>query len=351
MAQKPTTSLPDVFARPGAAPARGTPIEELPMGGAEPAAAVRVEPEPAAVEPAKPEPAKVEAVKPEPAPLPQAPLRPAAPPPPRPAAPPPVMAADPPNPPARGSAWTIAVVALAVSLTSPLWFDSVVSVFGITTSVSRAQQEDAVAISRQEKQLQQFDRRLSDARADLAKVQSDLTLAARRQEESTVWMRIMAFARLAEALRRTMPFTTEIAMVRGAGAVAPDLVPLIERVGPYAPIGVPSAGDLDKDFMRLADPIIRPSRGLNPLNWIPGWLPFSRPPAEPDPTRLAVRDAAANVAEGNYQGAIVVLRQVQGPIGEGFAGWIEDVQARQAADTIQRRADDLIGKAPRTVTR
>jgi len=240
MAHKPTASLPDVFAKPGAAPARGTPIEQLPTGHAEPAPAAAepspvaradepvkadpvqaapIKPEPIQAEPAQPEPAKIEAAKteaPKPAPAP-APQRPSSPP------PPPMMAADPPPPPARGSAWTMAVVALVVSLTSPLWFDSVISVFGMSTSVSRAQQEDAVAISRQEKQLQQFDKRLSDAKADLAKVQTELTQSARRQEESTVWMRTMALARLAEALRRTIPFTSEVAMVRGAGAVAQRL--------------------------------------------------------------------------------------------------------------------------------
>jgi len=101
----------------------------------------------------------------------------------------------------------------------------------------------------------------------------------------------------------------------------------------------------------LADPVLRPSRGLNPLNWMPGWMPFSRPPAEPDPARLGVRDAAANVAEGNYQGAVVILRQIQGPMGELFAGWVEDVQARQAADTIQRRTEEMIGKGARTFSR
>jgi len=54
MARKPPPTLPDVFARPGAAPSRGTAIEDLPQAVDELPPPHRPEPEPVVVSPSLP---------------------------------------------------------------------------------------------------------------------------------------------------------------------------------------------------------------------------------------------------------------------------------------------------------
>jgi hypothetical protein len=60
-----------------------------------------------------------------------------------------------------------------------------------------------------------------------------------------------------------------------------------------------------------------------------------------------VRTAAASLADGNYQIAIDQLRQITGAYEQVFVGWIEDAQARLAAESIVRRVDEAVSRALR----
>ncbi len=106
MARRPGPALPDVFARPGAAPARGTPIEDLPQDAAPP--------EPVAEPPPPPPPAI------EPQPVRYQTAR-------RPGCRAPEVAPSP-----------LAIVALVISLTAPFWADYLLPIIGIRTTRSRA---------------------------------------------------------------------------------------------------------------------------------------------------------------------------------------------------------------------
>ena len=253
-------------------------------------------------------------------------------------------------PPPRGPAWTIAMVALGVSLTTPFWYDGALRLLGITTTIGQAQQEDALAISRQERKLRDVEQRLSTTATQLTKAQADLTQAARKQEETAAWTRVMILARLGEALRRGTPFGPELAMARGARAATGDLTPLLDRFAPYAPIGVPTTQDLGQDFRRVTDPVLRPARGLNPLAWaatVIAWTPFGRPAPETDPGRLALREAASRVRDGAVTDAATMLRPVTGPVADMMAGWLADADARAAADAFNQRIDALLRAGPR----
>ncbi len=426
MARKPPVKLPDVFAKPGQAPSRGTPIEALPQDVVvmptvqEPRAADVAEPQAtvhphttdlvegkvalatdfpttvnpqitdAAVDKTAPtadfsttvspqvtdtpgpvsardaEPAAwarpstptlalpvTETPKPAPTPVvakpaPEA-VRPAPPAP----EPPPVVhqtayvpqTPPPPLPQPRGPAWAIAMVALGVSLTTPFWYDGALRVLGITTAISQAQQQDALSITRQERTLQDVQQRLTTANAQLSKARTDLTEAARQQEETAAWTRTMILVRLSEALRRGAPFVAEVAMVRSSGAATADLSPLIERIAPYATIGVPTAVDLANDFRRVTDPVLRPNRGFNPMAWaatVVAWTPFGRPAADLDPGRAALRDAGARMRDGQINEAVAILRPVTGPVAEMMAGWLADTQARAAADALGTRVEAML---------
>ncbi len=251
----------------------------------------------------------------------------------------------PPLPQPRGPAWAIAMVALGVSLTTPFWYDGALRVLGITTAINQAQQQDALAITRQERTLQDVQQRLTTANAQLSKARTDLTEAARQQEETAAWTRTMILVRLSEALRRGIPFVAEVAMVRSSGAATGDLPRLIERIAPYAPIGVPTAVDLANDFRRVTDPVLRPNRGFNPMAWaatVVAWTPFGRPAAETDPGRTALREAGARMRDGQINEAVAILRPVTGPVAEMMAGWLADTDARAAADTLGTRVDAML---------
>jgi hypothetical protein len=427
MARKPTASLPDVFAKPGQAPARGTPIEALPRNGA-PAEgwaapnlprllgtgdvrAVTSSPSPVQAEPApnpatagsttsNPQPAEptttsearlASGSKAEPerevgenvaaADVEEAMLAPgpslgaptadatnvlpeatpgtipapqsvsAAPPPPAepvtasnpPAPAPPVSDTRAPDPPARGAAWRIAIAALCVSLTTPLWYDNVLRGLGLTTALDRQQLADTVAISAQERRLRDVEQRLSATTGQLSRAQADLARAERQQRDATEWTRRMLLLRLTETLRHGVPFSAELAIIRssGAGEVAPQL----DQIAPYAPIGVPTLGDLERDFRRLTDPILRPYRALNPMAWLRaawGLIPYA-PLADRDPGREQLRETAEFLRAGDPQGAARHLRSANAAMTEMMAGWLADADARVAADALIRRVETPTG--------
>ncbi|MGE4047945.1 MAG: COG4223 family protein [Acetobacteraceae bacterium] len=222
---------------------------------------------------------------------------------------------------------------------------------GITTPVSRAQQEDAIVIARLERKQQDLDQRLTATAAQLTRAQSDLAQAAKRQEDAMAWVRAMALTRLGDALRRSAPFGPDLAVARGAGVNLDDIKPMLDKIGPYASTGVPSSADLERDFRRMADQIVRPGRGLIPTTWmatVVSWTnQFGRPAQQPDPTADYVQAAASNVADGDYPAAIEQLKRVSGAYEQVFVGWIEDAQARMAADIIVLRVDDVVGRVLR----
>lgn len=247
--------------------------------------------------------------------------------------------------------WGIAVAALVVGLTVPIWQDPVQRMLGITTAVSRAQQEDALTLARLERKAQDLEQRLASTSSQLTKAQGDLAQAARRQEDAAAWLRAMALTRLGDALRRSSAFGPDLAVARGAGVNLDDIKPMLDKIGPFVSTGVPTSTDLDREFRRMADQITRTGRGLVPAEWMAtlvAWTSFNRAPPPPvDPVPDLVRGAAANVADGNYTAAIEQLKQITGPYEQVFAGWIEDAQARMAADSIVKRVDEAVDRAVR----
>lgn len=354
MARKPPASLPDVFAKPGQAPARGTPIEALPrkgqhkegwaapdpprLGGPDgvPAASVTGPRPEAGMIPgtgAGDDWGKVATMDPAPQSSPGLSRGPGI---------PSISSAEtPPAPPPRGPAWRIAIAALCVSLTTPFWHDSVLRGFGWFTALDREQQTDTIAISAQERRLREVEQRLTATTGQLSRAQADLLRAERQQRDATDWTRRMLLLRLSEALRQGAPFMTELAITRSAGAGTADIAPTLDLIAPYAPIGVPTRADLERDFRRLTDPVLRPYRALNPMAWARsawGFFPFTQP-ADRDPARDAMREAAEYVRLGDIHGAAQLLRTAN--VEETIAGWLADADARAAADMLIRRVEAL----------
>jgi len=243
------------------------------------------------------------------------------------------------------SARVIALAALAVSLTTPFWFDSALRVLGVTPALHQAQREDTMAIGRQERKLRDVEQRLGAADAQLVRTRSDMARVERVRADTAAWTRVIVLTRLTDALRRGMPFHAELVTARALEGPESDLGPLIAAVGSYAPIGVPTDATLAADFRRVTDPVLRPARGLNPIAWVAAvaaWLPFGRGSADPDPAHAVLRDAAALVAAGRIEQAASLLRPLSGPARDLVGGWLADVDARLAANTLEQRVGALM---------
>ena len=364
MARKPAPGLPDVFARPGAAPSRGTAIEDLPQ--IEPPATPEPEPRP---EPRLEPELQTPPVPPQPEPRTER----VAPPPPAPPAPPPAAAASAPpepppeppfddtyrpdsdarpTPPASGRrAYALAVVALVISLTAPFWEDAALSTLGIRTPVGRAAEQSTLAAIRQDRRTEDISQRLAAAMAQITRQQAEFTTAMRRADQASTLIRTMALVRLNDTLRRPMPFAAELTVVRASGTDLGDLKPLLDQIEPYAATGIPGTAQLRQDFRTLYDQVARGSGGGagSWVNSLTSWA-RSKPPSQAtttDPSLLLLQTASARVAEGDIAGALEATRKVGGDYKPVFATWIDDAQARVAADALAERVSDMVTVALR----
>jgi hypothetical protein len=313
MARKPP-ALPDVFAKPGAAPARGTAIEDLP----EPAEAIED-----LLPPPEPEPAPPPAADPWRAPI---ATRQAA---------------------AR-SGLVLAVVALAVALTAPFWEDYALEALGIRTPIGRAAEQSMMAVQQLERRTDDITQRLAAATTQMTGQQAALTAAMRRADAAAALLRTMALVRLSETLRRPMPFASELAVVRANGTDLGEVKPLLDQIEPYADTGIPGTAQLREEFRALLE---RVSHG-GAASWVSNltaWTHLrSAQPAPADPSLQALQNAAARLADIDLPGAVEQVRQVDDNDRPVFANWLEDAQARVAADKLAERVNDLVTKTLRT---
>lgn len=365
MARKPPPSLPDVFAKPGAAPSRGTAIEDLPKvveeprpPPAPPAQIVEEAPAPPrAVEEPPPAPPRVIA---EPAPAPPLPPPGAAGPPPlspRPSVPEPAAAdafyrppSQPPQPSWRGR--SLAILAIAVALTAPFWEDAVLATFGIRTPARRAAEQSTIAVLRQDRRTEDIAQRLTAAVAQMTKQQGEFTAAMQRADVSANLIRTMALVRLSDTLRRPVPFAAELAVVRATGTDLGELRPLLDRIDPYAETGIPGTAQLRQEFRTLFDQVSAGERvaGSTWLGNLAVWARLRRAaPADlaPDPSLEALQNASARLADVDMAGAVEQTRRIGDDYKPVFAAWLEDADARVAADTLAEKASELVTKALR----
>ena len=350
MARKPAPGLPDVFARPGAAPARGTPIEDLPQtvplaettsaptpqlptnDGDEP----RSPPEPQAV------PERLVEMHAPPVTEPPATQRPPTPD----QQPSPVTAAR------GGNVLVLAIIALAVSLTASFWEDSLLSTIGVRTSEGRTAERNTLAVERQDQRMADIGQRLTGLSTQITKLQGELAASARQTEQAAVMTRTMALVRLSDTLRRPIPFAAELALVRASGADLGDVKPLLDQIEPYAATGIPGTAQLRHDFLALYEQVPHPGRSL-PASWmndVTAWAHLRaapQPAPAADPSADLLQAASARLADGDVAGAVEQTLQLNDTYKPVFASWLEDARARVAADTIAERTSDTVAKTLR----
>ena len=406
MPRKPVPGLPDVFAKPGGAPSRGTPIEDLPafpteLEGhqapgadaagelvtsttaaatnaaiAEPIASAAEQPQApssqsqsgpthgAAASPAA-GPTASSAAAPTAAPDATAakiPTKPQAGPPQ--AGPPqagptqagptqagptqagPTQAGPTQAKPARGGVPAIVWVVLVASLTAPLWEGTVLSGLGIHTQTARSAAANATALAQQDARLAVLEGRLASTATQLDAIRADLALATLRATEATTQARAVALLRLRDALRASAPFGIELTVLHATGGDTGKLQAALAQLAPYVTTGAPSLDQLQRDLRILNDSVVRAFRQANPGSWM-DIINWTRPggvqsPAQIDPNVRAAQLGLSRLAAGDVPGAIEQASQVDGPYQTDFADWVAEAKGRLAADTALREIDNLI---------
>ena len=299
-------ALPDVFASPGAAPTRGTAIEDLPP------AVEEADAEQQAAAPAQSPRAEAGGFRPQTTGVTaRAPL-------------------------------ILVLAALVVGLTAPLWEGPVLSALGIRTPVERAAEYATLAVARQEQRMQDIGQRVAATDGQIAALRAELAGASRRAERLALLTRTMAMVRLADTLRRPMPFAAELAVARAGGNDLGTMQPLLDRIGPYADTGIPGIAQLRREFdaLRAAAPAGRAS----PTAWLgdlAAWTHLRSGPQGSAP----LNEAAVRLADEDLPGALERLAGLSEAERAPIASWMQDAEARVAADTLAQRVSDMVGEA------
>ena len=342
MAKKPVQGLPDVFAKPGGAPARGTPIEDLPTTAANTDAYTPVGSGPAVDTAAGPADAGASITAP-PTPGPgaaQAPPRPA-----RPAA---AAAARPGRGAGLGAVPNLVWVILIVSLSAPLWEGPLLSGLGIRTQAERIAAQNAADLARQDARVAALERQIASTGTQLDAMHADLALATLRASQAAGQARAVAVMRLADALRGSDPFAEELAVLRAVGGDTGKLQPLLTQLAPYATTGVPTLAQLFQQLRTLRDSVARSARQANPGSWMDliSWagLSATQTPVPVDPGLRAAQLGLTRLTAGDVSGAIAQLSQVDDAYQADFADWIAAAKGRLAADATLREIASGIGR-------
>ena len=396
MARKPVPALPDVFARPGGAPARGMSIEDLPGTAAD-----RIWPEAASTETpateagatppdahpfvavpnsAGPSEAVVDAVSAgatppqadttepdQPAPEPAPPIAALGPtttelPPPHDAVPPSAPPAPPPSvPPAAhiaaeptgrrplsGSVPAIVWVILVVSLTAPLWENPLLASLGVQGPAERSAERSATVVAQDTARLGVLEQRLAATNAQLEAMRASVALASQRAADASAQARTVALLQLADALRGSGPFAPELAALRATGGDAGALQPILSQLTPYAAIGAPTVDELRRELRNLNDGIAHAIRQANPGSWMDviAWTGFGggQSSARIDPSLRAIQLGLARLTTGDIAGAIEQASQVGDAYQAAVADWVMEARSRLAADAALRQLDAVIAR-------
>ena len=213
---------------------------------------------------------------------------------------------------------------------------------------ARIAEQSALAVTRQDARAADVSQRIAALSAQITTLQTALAAATRQTEQTAAMTRTMALVRLSDTLRRPIPFAAELALVRASGTDLGDVKPLLDRIEPYAATGIPGTAQLRQDFHTLADQVAHADHALMPASWmnnLTAWAHLrSAPPPAPstDPSLDLLHEASARLADGDVAGALEQAAQLSDTYKPAFASWIEDAQARVAADTLAERTGDMV---------
>jgi hypothetical protein len=244
---------------------------------------------------------------------------------------------------------TIAWLALIVALTSPLWEGTLLWSLGIRTPEIRTAQRTETALAQQQAALAAAEQKLAATAAQADSMRAAVTAATQRAATATEEVRTLAMLRLADALRSSNPFETELTILHSTGADG-MLKPEFAQLQPYAAVGVPTLGQLRQDFRELYENMARTGQQAEPSSWrdLISWTGFGsgQPAPKNDPTLAAAWDGLGKLAASDLAGAIDQATRITGGFQAAFGDWIADARARLAADQALKQLDGATKRTP-----
>ena len=244
-------------------------------------------------------------------------------------------------------ACVLAVLAIAIAVGAPFWFDRTLALVGLRTPAEARLTATRSGVAAEDSQIAALDRQIDAARAQVARSRADAA-----QIKLSNWSSVYALTDLTAALRRAEPFSVQFAVARAVTGLPDDIGKLLDQLGPYAAIGVPPAARISSDFAARAAQLGWSGKDSAPvavvkqlLTWSEQQLSGSVAPA--DDIRHRFAEASAQLAAGDVAATVDTVGRLEGPARETFSDWLQDATARAAADRLSRRVDLMLGSGGR----
>ncbi len=231
----------------------------------------------------------------------------------------------------------LAVVAILVAATGPLWAPSVLGSLNMHSTTDTMAVETRDAVAQLERRVNEADQRAKASDATVARLKADVAQLEQRLTRVTSSLGLSALSDLADALRQRDGFARPLAAARAALAPTPEMTGLLDRITPYAETGIPAANHLRDRFSAA----VFGDRG-DAVGWFKRTvLRVSAPPPEEPDERLVRIDTV--LREGDLAAAVMAATQLQAPRPDWLAAWLDDASARVAADTLVGTANKMAG--------
>lgn len=229
----------------------------------------------------------------------------------------------------------LAAAAVIVALTGPMWVPTILGSLNWQSaeSIEQARQRDQIA--QLTRQSASADQRLKAAEAAIQKLTTEFAATQQQVGKLSDAMGRSAAADLATGLQLSGGFARQLAAARAAIPASSPMAPMLEQIAPFADTGIPAMERIRGRFIRAAAAAgVVDSAG--PMGWIRRAV-FSAPaePASPQAEKFAAIETL--LRDGDLAGAVTLARTVDAPRPEWLTAWIEEAQARVAADALVRQ--------------
>lgn len=246
----------------------------------------------------------------------------------------------------------IAAAALVLTVTAPYWSAPLYRVLHLRPSGLEWQARQAVEIGRLGQSVAELDRRVSELTGALDKANEQVAAAKSAQSAAEYQVRVLALLQLRAALRRPVPFDTELKAVRALGGKLDELEPLFAVFEPYAANGILVESQLRREFSTVADLVARDEPRPSVMAWlssVSGWVSAEPVPPAAEvkvdrPSSVAER-AAAHLADDNLRGAVEEFATIDVNAAAPAREWLGEARARIAANQAIDRIAELVATA------
>ena len=231
----------------------------------------------------------------------------------------------------------LAGFAILIAVTGPLWLPSLLGSVNLRGPTEQAVARDRVAIEALEVRAIEAEQRLKASEGQLTVVRTEMAAIAQSVQALRDTLIAASLRDLGRALQFGGGFAPELRTLRGLVPANAEIAALLKQIEPYAETGVPDARAIALDYARLAGGGVM----VDPFGWVRRTV--FRTPVDPDrpEVSVAMAEMAVQMSQANLLGAVAVARGIPAPRPAGVDGWIQDAEARIAADLLMARSEEL----------